>query len=141
MIDRMSRLLNGNLARYGLRLTIVELPLRVNVEPPSSLVVLVALNVSSFAFPIVAVSFIGKRRLDRRIVAKVDLGLGLRLIVCRVLSFLLELPPLLFLTLLSCVRHGLLLGLRLLGLSFAVGSGDLDGGGFADVCAEAFSKG
>ena len=118
----MARMIQRDFPWNWRGLTVVELPLRVDMQPTAPLIVLVTLNVSRLALPVVAAGFIGKRGLDRRVVAEIDFGLRLRLIVCRVLSFVLELPSLFFLGLLSAVGHGLLLGLRLLGLSFAVES-------------------
>jgi hypothetical protein len=122
-------------------LPIIELPVRVNMEPAPSLIVLVSLDIARLALPIVGAGFIGKCSLDRCIMPEVYLGLGLSLFVCGILSFVLELPPLFFVGLLSCVGHRLLLGLGVLDLCLAAGFGNLDSGGFADVGAEAFGKG
>lgn len=73
----------------GLGLPAVELTLRVDMQPSTRLVVLVALNVSRFALPLVAGGVMGQRGLDGRIVADTDLGPGLCLVVRRNLSFLL----------------------------------------------------
>jgi hypothetical protein len=72
-------------------LPIIELPVRVNMEPAPSLIVLVSLDIARLALPIVGAGFIGKCSLDRCIMPEVYLGLGLSLFVCGILSFVLEL--------------------------------------------------
>ena len=70
----------------------------------------------------------------------VDFRGRLRLVGCRIVGFLLELPSLLFGGQFFGVRHGLLLRLVLVSLCFTVRSCDLDSGGFADVGTETFGK-
>lgn len=54
MSSNMARVLKGILSCDGLNLPVVELTLRVDVQPTSSLIVLVALNVACLALPVVA---------------------------------------------------------------------------------------
>ena len=53
-VDRMSRVFKGGLSRSWLNLPVVELTLRIDVQPSSSLIVLVALDVASLALPFIA---------------------------------------------------------------------------------------
>ena len=50
----MTRILKGNLSRYGLSLPVVELTLLVDMQPALSLVVLIALNFACLMLPLVA---------------------------------------------------------------------------------------
>ena len=49
----MARLLKGGLPRNRLRLPVVELAMRVDVQPTSRMAVLVALDLAVFALPLV----------------------------------------------------------------------------------------
>src|ERR1700722_5261194 len=125
---------------YRLGMAVVELTLLVDVEPTASLVVLVALDVAGLPPPLITGGIVRQRIVERCIMPLVDFRGRLRLVGCRTVGFLLELPSLLFGGQFFGVGHGLLLRFGLVSLRFAVRSCDLDSGGFADVGAEAFGE-
>jgi hypothetical protein len=59
------RVLSGN----WLRFTVVEIALRVDVQPPSRLIVFVALDLAGFAFPLITFRFFGQSRFYGRVVS------------------------------------------------------------------------
>ena len=82
--------------RYWLGMAVVELTLRVDMQPTASLVVLVALDVAGFPLPFVTRGIVRQRIVERGIMALVYFRGRLRLVDCRIVRFLLELPSLLF---------------------------------------------
>ena len=82
--------------RNGLGMAVVELTLLVDVEPTASLVVLVALDVAGLPPPLITGGIVRQRIVERCIMPLVDFRGRLRLVGCRMVSFLLELTSLLF---------------------------------------------
>ena len=121
-------------------MAIIELTLLVNMQPAASLVVLVALDVAGLPLPLVTGGIVRQRIVERSIMPLVDFRGRLRLVGCRIVSFLFKLPSLFFGGQFFGVCHGLLLRLGLVSLRFAVRSCDLDSGGFADVGTETFGE-
>lgn len=116
----MSRVFQGLVSRYWLRLTVIELPLRINVKPAPSFVVLVALDVSGFAFPIISSTLMRQCNVEWGVMPLIGFRNRLQC-HCRWCEFVLDLASLLFERLFIVVRHGRLLGLGLLVLNLAVG--------------------
>jgi hypothetical protein len=80
----------------GWGMAVVELTLLVNMQPAASLVVLVALEVARLSLPLVTRGIVRQRIVERCIMPLVDFRGRLHLVSCRIVSFLLELPSLLF---------------------------------------------
>jgi hypothetical protein len=78
----LAGLLKGCLSRYWLRLPVVELALRVNMQPASRVAVLVALDLAGLALPLVVWRFIWQGRLDWSIVTMLDLDNGADVFWC-----------------------------------------------------------
>ena len=76
MSRRLARLLKSGFARDRLRLAVVELALRVDMQPTSRMAVLVALDLACLALPLVVRRFLWKCCLDWSIVPVFDGGSG-----------------------------------------------------------------
>ena len=70
----MPRVFQGLFPLYWVGMAVVELPLRVNVQPTGGLIVLIALNVASFPPPLVSGILVLQRNVKGCVVSLVGFG-------------------------------------------------------------------
>jgi hypothetical protein len=75
-------MLKSSFSRDRLRLTVVELAVRIDVQPTSRMAVLVALDLAGLALPLVVGSFIWQGCLDWSVVPVFYVGSGANVFGC-----------------------------------------------------------
>ena len=73
----MPRMFQSMFSCYRLGMAVVELPLGVDVQPTSGLIVLITLDVAGFPSPLVSRILVWQRNVERRVVPLVGFGDGL----------------------------------------------------------------